>query len=200
MENKLTKLGGTASDVTVGKIAHGLMRMTWAKVHTPDQEAFEAIKAGVDTLPPGAKMILNSGEFYAMDGSTANIELLARFYEKYPEYATKTFLSVKGRLGSSPDNLRQSVDLINEKLRGTKKLDLYESARVDPNIPIEDAIRTLAGFVKEGKFDHIGLSECRAETLRRANAVHPIAAVEIEVSPWSYEDETKKGMIWSTFS
>jgi len=127
-----------------------------------------------------------------MDESTANIDLLARFYDKYPDYANKTFLSVKGRIGSSPENLRRSVDLINEKLRGTKKLDLYESARVDPNIPIEDAIRSLAELVKEGKFDHIGLSECRAETSRRANAVHPIAAVEIEVSPWSYEDETKK--------
>lgn len=61
--------------------------------------------------------------------------------------------------------------MINSKLRGTKKLDLYEPARVDPNVPIEEAIRILAGFVKEGKFDHIGLSECKAETLKRANAV-----------------------------
>ena len=68
-------------------------------------------------------------------------------------------------------SLRKSVDLINERLRGTKRLDLYESARVDPNVPIEDAIRNLAQLVKEGKFEHIGLSECRAETLRRANAV-----------------------------
>jgi pyridoxine 4-dehydrogenase len=72
---------------------------------------------------------------------------------------------------SSPQNLRNSVDLINEKLRGTKRLDLYESARVDPNVPVEDATRTLVGLLKEGKFDHIGLSECRAETLRRAHAV-----------------------------
>jgi pyridoxine 4-dehydrogenase len=89
---------------------------------------------------------------------------------------------------------------------------------VDPNVPIEDAMRTLVGFVREGKFDHIGLSECAAETLRRANTVclsryavvfesvtvkllkvHPIAAVEIEISPWSYEDETKKGMIRNIF-
>ncbi|KIM87333.1 hypothetical protein PILCRDRAFT_3825 [Piloderma croceum F 1598] len=192
MNNKLTTLGGTASDVTVGKIAHGLMRMTWTAVPTPDEVAFEAIKAGVDTLPPDAKMILNSGEFYATDGSTANLDLLARFYEKYPDYAKKTFLSVKGKVGSSPENLRRSVDLINEKLRGTKKLDLYESARVDPSLPIEEAIQTLVVLKNEGKFGHIGMSESKAETLRRANAVHPIAAVEIEVSPWSYESETKK--------
>jgi len=50
----------------------------------------------------------------------------------------------------------------------------------------------MAELVKEGKFDYIGLSECSAETLKSANAVHPIAAVEIEVSPWSYEEETKR--------
>ena len=64
---------------------------------------------------------------------------------------------------------------------------------MDPNYPIEDQIRALAGLIKEGLFDHIGMSECSAETLRRANAIHPITMVEIEVSPWSIEEETKKG-------
>lgn len=77
-------------------------------------------------------------------------------------------------------------------LRGTKKLDLFECARVDTKVPIEDAIRTLKGLVEEGLFDHIGMSECSAETLRRGNSVHPITMVEIEVSPWSIEEETKK--------
>lgn len=54
-------------------------------------------------------------------------------------------------------------------------------------------MKTLVTLVKEGKFTYIGLSECSADTLRRAVKVHPVAAVEIEVSPWSYEDETKKG-------
>lgn len=112
---------------------------------------------------------------------------------------------------ASPENLRRSIDNINSALRGTKKLDLFESARVDKNVPIEDAIKTLAALIKEGKFDHIGMSECSAATLRQAHAVspeetegvspdeltylaqvHPITAVEIEVSPWSYEEETKK--------
>ncbi len=77
----------------------------------PDEEAFEAIKAGVDAMPKGVKMFLNSGmdicsrlenaahvsagEFYGPDASIANLELLSRFYAKYPEYAQKTFLSVK---------------------------------------------------------------------------------------------------------
>ena len=72
---------------------------------------------------------------------------------------------------ASPENLRRSVDNINAALRGTKKLDLFQSARVDKNVPIEDAIKTLTGLIKEGKFDHIGMSECSAATLRRAHAV-----------------------------
>ena len=80
---------------------------------------------------------------------------------------------------------------INAALRGKKRLDLFQCARVDPNHPIEETIGVLKGFVAEGLFDHIGMSECSAATLRRGNAVHPITAVEIEVSPWSMEEETK---------
>jgi len=175
------------------------MMLTWTTNVVPHEQAFETIKAGIDSLPPGAKMFLNSGEFYANDLGTGNLDLLAAFFEKYPDYADKTFLSVKGglavgRLGpdSSPENLRRSVDNVNKHLRGLKKLDLFEPARVDPNVPIEETVKTLGELIEEGKFDYIGLSECSAETLKRANAVHPIAAVEIEVSPWSYEEETKK--------
>lgn len=88
----------------------------------PDEQAFEAIKAGVDTLPPGAKMILNSGrlditlgrlaapdippfpqaDFYGEGHSVGNLELLARFYDKYPDYASKTFLSIKVLITTFP--------------------------------------------------------------------------------------------------
>ncbi|EKM55534.1 uncharacterized protein PHACADRAFT_256231 [Phanerochaete carnosa HHB-10118-sp] len=194
----VTTLGGTASHVKVGKVAHGLMLMTWTPNPVPDETCFEAIKAGVDAMPPGVKMLLNSGEFYAQDFGTANLELLARFFEKYPEYAERTFLSVKGGgkkdapvPDASPENLRRSVTAINAALRGTKKLDLFECARVDSNYSVEHTIGILSGLVKEGLLDHIGMSECGAESLRKGNAVHPIAAVEIEVSPWSVEPETK---------
>jgi aryl-alcohol dehydrogenase-like predicted oxidoreductase len=70
-----------------------------------------------------------------------------------------------------PENLRRSVDYINEKLGGTKRVDLYECARIDPKVSVEETIKTLVELVKENKFDHIGLSEVSAETLRRANAV-----------------------------
>ncbi|OBZ68729.1 Pyridoxal reductase [Grifola frondosa] len=204
---KTVQLGGTASDVAVAKVAHGLMMMTWAPTPVPDEQAFEAIKTGIDALPLGVKMLINSGEFYGHKLSTAGLELVARFFEKYPEYTDRVFLSVKvlncalldggqkeGALvpDASPQNLRRSVDLIVSKLRGTKRLDLFQCARVDPHVPIEEEIKTLVGFIHEGKFDHIGMSECRADTLRRAHAVHPISVVEIEVSPWMYEEETKK--------
>lgn len=92
----------------------------------------------------------------------------------------------------SPENLRRSVTNVNRVLRGKKKVDLFECSRVDHNYPIEETIRNLKVLRDEGLFDHIGMSECSAETLRRANAVHPIAAVEIEVNPWSMEPETRK--------
>jgi pyridoxine 4-dehydrogenase len=55
-------------DVLLTICQHGLMRMTWSDVPTPDEQAFEAIKAGVDTLPPGAKMVLNSGRCHNTRG------------------------------------------------------------------------------------------------------------------------------------
>ncbi|KAI0317047.1 NADP-dependent oxidoreductase domain-containing protein [Amylostereum chailletii] len=91
----------------------------------------------------------------------------------------------------SPEGLKRSVDFCVEKLRGTKKIDLFQCARVDRSYPLEEQMKVLEGFIKEGKFDCIGLSEASAATVREANAVVPIAAVEIEVSPWSYTQETK---------
>ncbi|KZT44066.1 Aldo/keto reductase [Sistotremastrum suecicum HHB10207 ss-3] len=194
-----TTLGGTASNVTVAKVAHGLMQMTWTPSPVSDEQAFEAIKAGIDAAPAGSKVVLNSGEFYGTNPRTSNLELVSRFFEKYPEYADRAFLSVKGGTtatalepDSSEANLRRSVDTTLEKLRGKKRLDLFQCARVDHRVSIEETIGTLATLVKEGKFDHIGMSECSADTLRRGHAVHPISIVEIEVSPWSYEEETKK--------
>ena len=142
-----------------------------------------------------------AGEFYGQGETPANLELVARFFEKYPSYADKAFLSVKGgnKLHSlqpdgSPENLRRSVDYILEKLRGAKSLDLYECARYDATYPLEDTLKVLQGFIKEGKFKYIGMSEVSASTVRRAHKVAlEVAAVEIEVSPWSYTQETKDG-------
>lgn len=72
---------------------------------------------------------------------------------------------------SRPENLARSVNLINAKLRGTKRLDLFECARIDAKVSVEDTISTLVKLKNEGKFDHIGMSECSAETLRRGHKV-----------------------------
>jgi len=199
MVQQTTKLGGTASDVTVGRVAHGLMMMTWIPTPAPDEQCFEAIKAGVDALPAGTKMFLSSGDFYAMDMKTGNLEMLSRFYAKYPEYADKTFLSVKGGIdikSRGPDNsaanLQQTVENIQRALGPIKKVDLFEPARIDPKVPVEDMMQTLVTLVKEGKFSHIGLTECNADTLRKAHAIHPVTAVEIEVSPLWFEEKAKK--------
>lgn len=67
-------------------------------------------------------------------------------------------------------------------LEGTKKIDVFEMARVDPSVPIETSVAALAALVAEGKIGGIGLSEVSAATIRRAAAVAQIAAVEIELS------------------
>ena len=129
-------------------------------------------------LRPVLYLPLFSGEFYGQGATTANLELVARFFEKYPECADRTFLSVKGGTlpgqlnpDGSKENLRRSVDTILKALRGTKKLDLFEPARRDPNYEIEHYAEVLNELVKEGKFDYIGLSEVGAETIRRAHKV-----------------------------
>ncbi|CAB4388449.1 unnamed protein product [Rhizophagus irregularis] len=82
----------------------------------------------------------------------------------------------------------------NIKRLGVDYIDLYYQHRVDSNTPIEDTVGALAELVKEGKVKYIGLSECSAKTLRRAYKVHPIAAVQMEYSPWTLDIE-KNGML-----
>ncbi len=124
------------------------------------------------------------GEFYGQGFTVANLELVARFFEKYPEYADRTFLSVKGGLlpgqvhvDGSRENLRRSVDNVLKTLRGTKRLDLFQSARRDPKYEIEHYAEVLNEMVKEGKFDYIGVSEVGAETVRRAHKVRSLFSV-----------------------
>ena len=124
---------------------------------------------------------ITSAEFYGQGLSTANLDLLARFFEKYPDYADRTFLSVKGgfvpgrrQADGSKENLRRSVDDILKALRGTKKLDLFEPARLDWNYSIEHYAEVINELVKEGKFDYIGLSAVGADTVRRAHKVRKL--------------------------
>ena len=97
-------------------------------------------------------------------------------------------LSIKGAFdiktgpNGSPEGIRASVEEAVKVLGGTKTIDVFECARCDPNVPIETSVKALAELVKEGKIGGIGLSEVGANTIRKAHAVHPISAVEIELS------------------
>jgi aryl-alcohol dehydrogenase-like predicted oxidoreductase len=89
---------------------------------------------------------------------------------------------------SRPEHIRAVVEASLRRLR-TDRIDLLYQHRVDPNVPIEDVVGTMARLVDEGKVLHLGLSEISADTLRRAHAVHPIAAVQSEYSLWSRDPE-----------
>jgi aryl-alcohol dehydrogenase-like predicted oxidoreductase len=75
------------------------------------------------------------------------------------------------------------------KRLGTDRIDLYYQHRVDPNVPIEETVGAMAELVEQGKVLHLGLSEAAPETIRRAHAVHPIAAVQTEYSLWTRDPE-----------
>jgi aryl-alcohol dehydrogenase-like predicted oxidoreductase len=95
-----------------------------------------------------------------------------------------------GALDSSPANVRTAVEGSLKRL-DTDHIDLYYQHRVDPNIPIEDTIGALAELVAAGKIRHIGLSEAGVNTIRRANAVHPITALQSEYSLWTRDPEAE---------
>lgn len=76
------------------------------------------------------------------------------------------------------------------KRLGVDYIDLYYQHRVDPTVPIEETMRAMVNLKDQGKIRHLGLSECSARTLRRASAVHPIAAAQMEYSPFALEMES----------
>jgi aryl-alcohol dehydrogenase-like predicted oxidoreductase len=97
-------------------------------------------------------------------------------------------IGTEERIDGSPDNVRASCD---ESLRrlGVDAIDLYYLHRVDPAVPIEDTIGAMAELVRAGKVRHLGLSEASPDSIRRAQRVHPIAALQTEYSLWSREPE-----------
>jgi aryl-alcohol dehydrogenase-like predicted oxidoreductase len=92
------------------------------------------------------------------------------------------------RVDNRPETIRRSLDESLGRL-GFDAIDLFYLHRIDRGVPIEDSVGTLADLVKAGKIRHVGLSECSIATLRRAAAVHPVAAVQSEYSIWSRDPE-----------
>ena len=91
-------------------------------------------------------------------------------------------------IDGSPAYVRQAAEASLRRL-GVDTIDLYYQHRVDPRTPIEDTVGALADLVKEGKIRFLGLSEAAPETIRRAHAVHPIAALQTEYSLWTRDPE-----------
>jgi aryl-alcohol dehydrogenase-like predicted oxidoreductase len=95
------------------------------------------------------------------------------------------FVGVNGR----PEYVREACDASLKRL-GVAHIDLYYQHRVDPTTPIEETVGAMARLVEQGKVRHLGLSEASADTLRRANKVHPITALQTEYSLWSRDVES----------
>jgi aryl-alcohol dehydrogenase-like predicted oxidoreductase len=94
--------------------------------------------------------------------------------------------SIDGR----PEYVREACEGSLQRL-GVEHIDLYYQHRVDPNTPIEETVGAMAQLVEQGKVRHLGLSEASAETIRRAHAVHPIAALQSEYSLWTRDVEAE---------
>jgi aryl-alcohol dehydrogenase-like predicted oxidoreductase len=105
--------------------------------------------------------------------------------------ATKTGLDPSSKtrqVNSTPEYIRESCLGCLKRLQ-TDYIDLFYLHRIDPQVPIEESMAELKKLVQEGKIRHIGLSEASAATIRRAHAVHPVTAVQIEWSLWSRDAE-----------
>ena len=131
-----------------------------------------------------------------MYGPYANEELLGRALgSRRSEVVVATkFGTISHRAGDSPgldgsaQNVRLSVEGSLRRLN-TDYIDLYYQHRMDPATPVEETMGALAELVQEGKIRHIGLSEAAPATIRRAQAVHPVTALQTEYSLWSREPE-----------
>lgn len=131
-------------------------------------------------------------------GPYTNEELLAKaFAGKRDQVVIATkFGTIQHRandergLDGSPENIRLSVEGSLRRLQ-TDHIDLYYQHRMDPGTPIEETVGALAELIEEGKIAHYGLSEAAPETIRRANAVHPVTAIQTEYSLWTRDPEAE---------
>lgn len=180
----------TSSNIKFSPIGFGLMGLTVNLTMSPndatDLEIFPVMK---ESIKRGATF-WNGGHFYnPVDAPLANLKLINRYFTKYPEDAKNVTLSIKGcldratfGLACKPEEIRKCIDETLETLDGKVHLSIFQCSRIDTSVPLEDIIGTIAEYVKAGKISGIGLSEVSAHTIRRAAAIHPIAAVEVEFS------------------
>ncbi len=177
------------ADLEVGRLGLGAMGMSvaYADGGFDDAESIRTIHRALDL----GVTLIDTAEVY---GPYVNEELVARALRGRRDQvvlATKFGLishTGRERLDSSPASIRVALDGSLQRLQ-TDHIDLYYQHRLDRGTPIEDTVGALAELVAVGKIRHIGLSEVGVQTIRRAHAVHPIAAVQSEYSLWTRDQE-----------
>ncbi len=175
--------------LTVPAIGLGVMSMSHA-YGAADRDEHESIATIHRAIELGCTFF-DTAEAY---GPFTNEELLARALKQLPGVrehviiATKFGFTFDGNgviegVDSRPEHIRDVVEASLRRL-GTDYIDLLYQHRVDPGVPIEDVVGTMADLVREGKVRFLGLSEAGEQTLRRAHVVHPISALQSEYSLW----------------
>ncbi|KAA8899611.1 hypothetical protein TRICI_006323 [Trichomonascus ciferrii] len=167
---------------------YGLMGLTLYDKVQSDEHKLEAMKTAVEQ---GANF-WNTGVFYGGVGPgidpEANLALLKKYFERYPEDFDKICLSVKGAVNISnfqPDSSKENIcrDMeITFKYLPKKQLDMYTISRVDSKLGVEAAVRNVLPYIQDGSVKSYCLSEAGSESIRKAHAIYPVAAVEVEFS------------------
>ncbi len=169
--------------LAVSELGLGCMGMSFLYGRATDEDAIAVIHRSLDL----GMTFLDTAEVY---GPYANEELVGKALKGRREQAvvaTKFGFKIEnGAMASvdgTPENVRRACDASLQRL-GIDTIDLFYQHRRDRAVPIEETVGAMANLVKEGKVKHLGLSEVGPETLRRAQAVHPIAALQSEYSLW----------------
>jgi aryl-alcohol dehydrogenase-like predicted oxidoreductase len=167
----------------VSRAGLGLMGMSGIYGRADDAESIATIHAAIDA----GITLLDTGDFYGMGHNELLLRDALRGRDRDGVFIQVKFGGQRDPSGAfighdaSPANVKTSLAYTLTRL-GTDHVDLYQPARLDPRVPIEDTVGAIAEMVQAGYVRYIGLSEMGADTIRRAHAVHPIAALQIEYS------------------
>ncbi|KIY68338.1 Aldo/keto reductase [Cylindrobasidium torrendii FP15055 ss-10] len=172
-------------DAVVSAIGFGAMGLSVGYGDAPSDE--ERLKI-LDLAYATGSTLWDTADVYG-----DNEDLLGKWFKLNPEKRKDIFLCTKFGYGfqtchSEPEYIHQQVSASLKRL-GVDYIDLLYQHRGDPNVPVETVVSTMAEYVKAGKVKYLGLSECSAVALRRAHAVHPISALQVEYSPFALEVE-----------